>query len=678
MTPAAPSEAEAPTVEQAVRVLAATRAFGPADAPWFYAIDAQLRVDRPLTHDQRRRAHRTLSSYREQLRAAGVDYDLVPAPDGDSTVPPHVAADRPPAAPLQPGPNTRSKAWVDAAGRLWVKNPYELRTVAGALPGAQWRKHVVAWELPATPSAALNIDAALRPTGLVTNGAFDELLERGQRAVHAQVHRSAEELTDLPGRTPGWLHQRQAYHFTRALDGSVLDMEMGTGKSRVVVGLAEDWQPSSMLIVCPERVVGVWPKQLRLHGASEYHVVDPRRQKRTGGWELLPIAKRVELYDSALHDCGCGLTHVLLTNYAAAGHAPFADWSLRQRFDLIAYDECHRIRAAGGAWSKWAHKMVKKSGRRVGGTGTLQAQTPLDVFGQFRAVDPGIFGLSQVSFRNKYAIMGGYGDFEGKVFRGMNPATEPEFVAKVASITYHAGEDVLDLPPVLELETAACQLAPAGMKAYRQMEQELVAELRIALAAGGSVDDVLTTDNALTKRLRLLQLAGGVVVSDSGLVAHVDDAKARLLIDVLEDLPEREPVVVYAKFHPDLDAIERAAGKLGRQYRELSGRRSDALTQDATLHPDATIAGVQIQAGGTGVDFTRSAYAVYYSTGDSLSDYLQSRKRLIRPGQERSVRIRHLLVEGTVEEDVVAALAARESVVNRIAARIKALQGSRR
>jgi hypothetical protein len=126
--------------------------------------------------------------------------------------------------------------------------------------------------------------------------------------------------------------------------------------------------------------------------------------------------------------------------------------------------------------------------------------------------------------------------------------------------------------------------------------------------------------------------------------------------------------------------VERVAGKLRRGYAELSGRRDDALAGDATLsvanvHGEPVeVAAVQIQAGGTGVDFSRSHFAVYYSLGFSLGDYVQSRARLYRPGQTEPVRFLHIVAAGTIDEDVYAALAARESVAAAVGARILAHQ----
>jgi len=79
----------------------------------------------------------------------------------------------------------------------------------------------------------------------------------------------------------------------------------------------------------------------------------------------------------------------------------------------------------------------------------------------------------------------------------------------------------------------------------------------------------------------------------------------------------------------------------------------------------------QLQAGGLGVDFTRSRYQIYYSLGFSLGDYEQSLKRIHRPGQTRSVLYIKLISQGTVDEKVRDALAERKQVVEKILEEIK-------
>lgn len=105
---------------------------------------------------------------------------------------------------------------------------------------------------------------------------------------------------------------------------------------------------------------------------------------------------------------------------------------------------------------------------------------------------------------------------------------------------------------------------------------------------------------------------------------------------------------------------------MGRRYGELSGRDKEGLNERAEMSDQIDLIGVQYQSGGVGIDLTRACYGVYYSQTWSLGDYLQSLKRLHRPGQERTTMYYHLVAAGTVDEIVYRALSKREEVVDAI------------
>jgi SNF2 family DNA or RNA helicase len=179
----------------------------------------------------------------------------------------------------------------------------------------------------------------------------------------------------------------------------------------------------------------------------------------------------------------------------------------------------------------------------------------------------------------------------------------------------------------------------------------MVAELE-----GGYV----TAANAGIRIMRLQQLTGGTLraqnLDGSDSVQRVSEAKEGLLRDILEDIDE--PVVIFGRFHTDLDAAHRAVG--GEQSLELSGRANHLAAWQAG---EGNALVVQVQSGGVGIDLTRARIAIYYSLGYSLADYMQSRARLHRPGQTRSVEYIHLIVRRSVDELVYTALAARADVV---------------
>ena len=109
---------------------------------------------------------------------------------------------------------------------------------------------------------------------------FEALLHQLSKAAE---HKSAVDLPDVPHlRTTPWLHQKQAYWFVESLKGAALVMEMGTGKTLVAIARAFD-VGGQILVVCPNKVLGVWPREFRRHGAADVHIengVRPRARRR--------------------------------------------------------------------------------------------------------------------------------------------------------------------------------------------------------------------------------------------------------------------------------------------------------------------------------------------------------------------------------------------------------------
>ena len=238
-----------------------------------------------------------------------------------------------------------------------------------------------------------------------------------------------------------------------------------------------------------------------------------------------------------------------------------------------------------------------------------------------------------------------------------------EFEARLATFVFQVkADDVLDLPESQDIRRPIT-LEPKTQKVYDEMDREFVADLsdgRISSAA-----------NVLVKLLRLQQVTGGhVAVDEEEDLECIGLEKMTALHDLLEDIDGAEPVVVFARFTADLKSVENAAILDGRAYYELSGHRNDLKAwQDAD---DGGVIGVQIQAGGVGISLVRARYCIYYSLGFSLGDYLQSRARVHRPGQERPVSYIHLVAQKTIDERVYMALSKRKQVVDEVMANVAA------
>ena len=124
-----------------------------------------------------------------------------------------------------------------------------------------------------------------------------------------------------------------------------------------------------------------------------------------------------------------------------------------------------------------------------------------------------------------------------------------------------------------------------------------------------------------------------------------------------------EPVVIFDRFHGDLDAAKIVCSALQLTHCELSGRKNDS---EKFHKGKAQVLIAQIRSGSLGIDLTRARYMVFYSTGVSLGDLEQAKKRVDRPGQTRNVTIYYLAGKKTVDEKIIAALSKRGDLVKLI------------
>jgi SNF2 family DNA or RNA helicase len=452
--------------------------------------------------------------------------------------------------------------------------------------------------------------------------------------------------------------------------------DMGTGKSRMAIGVMEYFGADRVVILGPHKAIRVWPLELAKHSSREWIVCNHGGRKRGGGFRPSPSTKqRVEAATEALAKAAQSDRPVIVAvNFESAWREPMRTFLLDREWDILVADESHRLKSPGGKQSKFTETLSSRCNRRLALTGTPRPHNESDLFGQARFLDAGIFGTSHADFIKRYFKMGGFEDREIKGF--IDEARKEEFIASFASFAYVCDSvDVLDLPPEQDLPPMVCTLEPKARKHYDELEKEFV-----TWVTEDPEDDPVSAANALAKLIRLAQVSSGHLPVESDgerRIEVIGEEKKKLFNDVLEDLPEGEPVVVFCRFTHDLDNIKAVAEKRGLRYGEISGRRSDGLGQTesgeqlGTMAPGLDVVGVNEAAGGVGVDLTAARYCVFYSLSHNLGNHLQARARVHRPGATRPVFYIYLVVDGTIDWAVLRALQERKEVLNAVLQEVK-------
>ena len=143
-----------------------------------------------------------------------------------------------------------------------------------------------------------------------------------------------------------------------------------------------------------------------------------------------------------------------------------------------------------------------------------------------------------------------------------------------------------------------------------------------------------------------------VCLTDTGSVVRIHDAKAEALAEIV-DVTDG-PVLVFYSFRHDLDA---SRSKIP-EARELGGPEDIAAWNRGEIrvllaHPASVGYGLNLQDGGHVI--------VWYGLTWSLELYQQANARLHRQGQSHPVIIHHLIAAGTVDEQVMRALKAKDT-----------------
>ncbi|MFX4263100.1 DEAD/DEAH box helicase [Pelotomaculum propionicicum] len=386
-----------------------------------------------------------------------------------------------------------------------------------------------------------------------------------------------------------------------------------------------------VLIVAPLSILGVWEEEFEKFAAFDYDLV-----VLTGS-----TAKKTGM----LRNIQGPYLQVAVVNYESAWRMEkdLLSWDA----DLVIADEGHKIKTHNIAAAKTMHKLGAKARYRMLLTGTVITNKAIDVFSQYKFVNPEIFGKSFYAFRNRYFDMVGYGNHTPVLKKSM----EKEMTEKLHSIAFRATKaECLDLPEMTDV-IRRVQLEPAALKLYRGLVINSYAEL-----GRGEV----TVTNILTRMLRLSQLTGGFLGDDEGGTVHkVSEAKLAVLEDIIDEiLQEGKKLVIIARFIPEIKAICRLLNKKNIIFSLVKGGvkdRDEQVSQFQT-NPVVLVFVGQIATAGLGITLTVASTMVFYSLDYSMSNFEQTRARIHRAGQKYPCTYLYLIAKDTIDEKVLEAL----------------------
>jgi SNF2 family DNA or RNA helicase len=424
-------------------------------------------------------------------------------------------------------------------------------------------------------------------------------------------------------------------------------LDMGLGKTACVLTAVNEliydrFEIEKVLIVAPKRVAeDTWPSEIakweHLQGLKFSMVLGAERQRKEA------LKRKADVYVINRENVAW------LVGYLG-GTFPF---------DTLVIDELSSFKSPKAVRFK-ALKMVRPRLKRViGMTGTPSPNGLIDLWSQMYLLDMGErLGKNITGYRRDYFIPG---RSNGQIIFDYKPQKNAQnlIYSRISDICISMkAKDYLTLPKCV-FHTFKVKLSDAELNRYYEFEKKSVLALE-------DTDDISAV-NAAALSNKLQQFANGAVYDEDRNVHEVHTAKLEALEEIMESLNGQSALIAY-NFKHDLRRITRTLKKYSPV--QLSGSEDIAKwnrgeIQAYLAHPASAGHGLNLQQGGHNI--------VWFGPSWSLELYMQFNARLDRQGQTMPVVITRIVVEGTIDERIIAALESKKSGQDALMNAVKAI-----
>jgi len=463
-------------------------------------------------------------------------------------------------------------------------------------------------------------------------------------------------------KTKPYAHQITALEKSWQKDEYGYFMEMGTGKSKVLVDnmamLYDKGKINAALIIAPKGVYRNWLSQ-EIPNHLPSHV-----DHKTVLWTALTSKTKDKEYQQ-LFKTDYDL-HILLMNVEALSTkkgVEFAGKFLRCHKTLMAVDESTTIKNPTAKRTKAILALSKEAKYRRILTGSPVTKSPLDLYSQCAFLNEFLLGFSSFyTFRNRYAQMieRNFGGRRVQIVASYRRLDELAETLKKFSYRI-LKEDCLDLPPKVYMRREI-DLSDEQKKAYSTMKSAALAHLNGKIA---------TAPHVLTQLMRLHQITCGHFTADDGTIQEFKNNRMSELLNLLDEIEGK--VIIWANYVYDIKQIvntisdEYGEDSIVQYYGAIeSKKRQTNIEKFQDPKSKVRFFVGNPQTGGYGITLTAASNVIYYSNGYDLEKRLQSEDRAHRIGQDKSVTYIDLIARDTVDEKIVKALRKKINIASAV------------
>lgn len=413
--------------------------------------------------------------------------------------------------------------------------------------------------------------------------------------------------------------------------------ECGTGKSLTALAkfrlLYHAKVATKLLIVCPLSVLESWALEIEKHTDFTY-------------------VKLIGDVDSKLRLLKQDKHIYLITYDAIAGRGGSLGivWNalIRKKFGMVVCDEITNIKNFRARRTKALALLCEKIQYSVFLSGTPITKHVEDIFTIYRIMDDGdTFGKNIFSAKHTYLKNIGY-IYPNWVIRQEKLEELRDKLYKNAVRVKK--DECLDLPPKIWLPRF-CYLSQEQQELYRDIANNILEDLEV-----GTSGKTMSIHGALDKMGKLSQIIDGFVYANEGTQLLAQNPKLEVLREVIQEIPQEEKIIIYARWREDLRLIGTFLQASGIPFSIMHGNLSAKQRKEQILSfiqkKEVRVFLSQIETGGFGLTLIQASNIIYFSLSFSLVFFLQSQDRIHRIGQTKSCRYFILMGKDSIDEYV--------------------------
>ena len=448
------------------------------------------------------------------------------------------------------------------------------------------------------------------------------------------------DLTNFNFKTSCYDHQKKGFEYGMQHARWLLGDEPGLGKTKQVIDIAVARKLalgySHCLIICG--VNGLkwnWFNEILIHSDEKPYILGQKIRKKTGEYYI--GTNKDKLHD--LEHLDEISEYFIITNIETlrddAITSQIIKWLHSEtdcKINMIACDEVHRCATPTSQQGKALVKLDADC--RIAMTGTPLMNSPLDLYGILKWL--GYEKHAYYSFKQYYAVFGGYGGYEIVGYKHLDELEE-----QLQSIMLRRlKKNVLDLPEKTYIDEYVDML-PKQSIIYKEIKAEIKS----------NIDMISIAPNPLAEMIRLRQATGytGILSSTVQCSAKLD----RMEEIVRDTIENGQKVVIFSNWTTITDEVQNRLSN----YRVgvITGETADTERQKVVDRFQSGKLDVVIGtsgAMGVGITLHAASVEIFLDVPWNRANYEQCVDRCHRIGQKNNLTIYNIMCKSTIDERI--------------------------